>query len=239
METALEIDDVWFAYEPGRWILKGVSLSVSPGAVSIILGPSGSGKSTLLKIAAGLLSPTRGSVRMTDSTASEAVSPRAAYIPQQLGLVRTMTALENILMGALGRTSTLASLAKIFADADVTQAKRLLETLKIPQKGDEPVYNLSGGERQRVAIGRALMQRPALVLADEFVSQLDPVTRREIMQLVADIAATGVAFLIASHEVDLVTAYGSKATFLRDGEKVYECSASAVDLDLAMSLMAP
>jgi ABC-type phosphate/phosphonate transport system ATPase subunit len=81
------------------------------------------------------------------------------------------------------------------------------------------------------------MQQPHLLLADEFVSQLDPVTTREIMDIVIEIARKGVTFIITSHEVELVSQYGDKAIFVRDGQKVYECFAREVNLTSVMSLM--
>ncbi|MBI2822421.1 MAG: ATP-binding cassette domain-containing protein [Acidobacteria bacterium] len=230
---ALDIQGLWFSYIPDRWILRGVSLSLPAGSICMILGPSGSGKSTLLKTITGILRPSKGLVRVNAGGDGR----RIAYIPQTLGLVRNMTALENTLIGALGRTPTLPSLIKMFSAEDVCEAKRILAMLRIPQKADEPVYNLSGGERQRVAIARALMQRPLLVLADEFVSHLDPLTTREIMQCVAEIANRGVGFLITSHEVDLVARFGNSAVFLKRGEIVHECPASEVNLHSTLRLM--
>jgi phosphonate transport system ATP-binding protein len=232
--AAAEASDVWFAYAGDHWILRGISLSVAEGGICMVLGPSGSGKTTLLKLFAGLLQPTRGTV----SAAGGAAGRRVAYIPQQLGLVRSLTALDNTLMGALGRTPTLPSLVRRFAPDDVAEAHELLGVLGIARKADAPVRSLSGGERQRVAIARALMQRPSLVLADEFVSHLDPVTTRDIMQAVAGIAEGGVAFLIVSHEAELVPQFGHRAAFLNAGVLVHECPAAQVDLAAAMRLMA-
>lgn len=220
-------------------MLRGVSLKISEGAICMILGPSGSGKTTFLKAVKGLLRPQKGSISIFGLEVSARLNGRlrgglghrVAYIPQNLGLVRGMTVLENALTGALGRTGTFPSLVKAFSLEDVLEAKGLLDTLGIGPKTEEKVYNLSGGERQRVAIARALMQRPQLVLADEFVSQLDPVTSREMMGMVLDIVKGGVTFLITCHEMDLVSRYGDMAVFLRDGQKVYECLGREVDAD--------
>jgi phosphonate transport system ATP-binding protein len=145
--------------------------------------------------------------------------------------------MENALMGALGRIGTLASLVKAFSQSDLREAADILEQLGIRHKADEKVHSLSGGERQRVAIARALMQRPQLVLADEFVSQLDPVTTREIMTLVTKAAHAGVTFVITSHEVDVVAGYGDRAVFLRQGQKIHEGPAREVTLAATAQLM--
>jgi phosphonate transport system ATP-binding protein len=178
----------------------------------MILGPSGSGKSTLLKAFKGLLVPQSGTISLfgiavsgrSDVHAHRAQQQRVAWIPQSLGLVRNATVLDNVLSGALGRVGTVRSLAKMFPASIRQEALSILDSLGLASKADEKVFNLSGGERQRVAIGRSLMQRPRVVLADEFVSHLDPVTAREIMSIVTTIARAGVAFLITSHKVELV-----------------------------------
>ena len=93
---------------------------------------------------------------------------------------------------------------------------------------EEKVFNLSGGERQRVAIARALMQHPRLLLADEFISQLDPVTTVSIMDSMKEIVRSGVTLLMTTHELDVVARYAHRVAVLRDGEKVLDCPAAEV-----------
>lgn len=242
---AIEVRDLWVRYAGDQYALRNVSLELAAGEVCMVLGPSGSGKSTLLKAIKGLLKPQRGRVMVfgletsngLDARLRRALGCQIAYVPQNLGLVRSLTVLENTLMGALGRTDTFPSLAKAFSAEDEAEARLTLETLGIAHKQNEKVFYLSGGERQRVAIARALMQRPRLVLADEFVSQLDPVTTRDILDIVAATAQKKIAFLITSHEIELVAQYGDRALFIRDGEKVHECRASEVQLETIRRLM--
>jgi phosphonate transport system ATP-binding protein len=162
---------------------------------------------------------------------------RVAYIPQTLGLVRNMSVLQNSLIGSLGRVGTMPSLAQAFPGPLVEQATHTLETLGLRHKLNERAYNLSGGERQRVAIARALMQNPRMILADEFVSQLDTPRAFEIMEIVRSIASQGVTFMITTHELDLVTRFGDTAVFLKEGRKVHEGPAADVDLDSLTRLM--
>ncbi len=242
---AIAATGVRFSYTGAEFALKDVSLLVEPGVICMLLGPSGSGKSTFLKTVKGILKPQQGCISVLGFELSRGLNRqlrrelgcRIAYIPQHLGLVKNLTVMENALMGALGRMGVVASLLKAFSQPDVIEAARILERLGISHKAEEKVYRLSGGERQRVAIARALMQRPKLVLADEFVSQLDPVTTREIMAIVTETAKEGVTFLITSHEVELVAAYGDRAVFFRNGQKVYEGLAREVNLDAATRLM--
>ncbi|MGH2451180.1 MAG: phosphonate ABC transporter ATP-binding protein [Candidatus Limnocylindria bacterium] len=222
----LEVDEVWFSYVPGRPVVRGVGLEAAAGKLTMILGMSGSGKTTLLKVCKGLLSPQRGTVRVLGSPVLAprrgVLDPSVAYIPQQLGLVRAMSALENAAMGAMARLPRLPSIVGLLPEEEVRRARGTLARLGIGHKADAPVHGLSGGERQRVAIARALMQRPRVILADEFVSQLDPLTSVEIVRIVREIADEGVAVLMTTHELDLVRDFADRVVVLRDGEKVLD-----------------
>jgi phosphonate transport system ATP-binding protein len=220
-----------------------VSLTAAAGEITMVVGASGSGKTTLLKLCKGLLAPQRGSVRVLGEAVVAArrtrLDPRVAYIPQHLGLVRNLSVRDNVLTGALGRTAVLPSLLGRLPGAEVRRAGELLQRLGIGDKADDKAYALSGGERQRVAIARALMQRPRLVLADEFVSQLDVLTARDILALVRDVARGGVSVVIATHELALVEDYADAVVVLRGGEKVLDRRAGAETAgDLALVLRA-
>jgi len=219
---AARAEEIWFAYSQERWVLKGLSVEVPKGAFITVLGPSGAGKTTLLKLLAGLLRPQRGSVELLGHGIEKGVPrglrERVGYIPQQLGLVRSMTALENVLMGALGRRRGLLPLLGIFPKKDVEAAKEWLALLDIPDKADEKVYRLSGGERQRVAIARTLLQNPSVVFADEFVSDLDLPRAAEILMTMRKIGEQrGLTLVCNMHELPLVKEFGGTAVIVRDG----------------------
>lgn len=235
----LVAEDIWFAYDRRRALLRGVSLTVERGSMTMILGRSGSGKTTLLKILKGLLRPQRGVVRAPGSFSDGAALPgeRIAYVPQTLGLVRAASALENTLVGALSRTGTVRSLLKWFPRDAVDDARALLARLGLADKAGAPVHRLSGGERQRVAIARALMQHPALILADEFVSQLDPATSEDVLHLMRDVAGTGVSLVITTHETDVVTAFADRLVVLREGKIAYDDSAARLSGQDMMELL--
>jgi phosphonate transport system ATP-binding protein len=238
---ALEANDVWFAYRADRPVLRGISLTAECREITMVLGVSGSGKTTLLKLCKGLLPPQRGTVTVF---AERVIAGRrrrldsaVAYIPQHLGLVRNLTVLDNVLTGALGRVRQLPSLLRHVPRVELRRARDLIGRLGIGHKADDKVYALSGGERQRVAIGRALMQEPRVLLADEFVSQLDVLTTRDILAVVRDIANDGVAVLVATHEIELVDLYADSVIVLRDGEKVLDRRARAegvADIEVAL-----
>lgn len=224
---ALEASQLSYAYGSGRPVLRAVDLDARPGEVTMVLGMSGSGKTTLLKLFKGLLAPRSGSVRVLGEPVRAApargrLDPRVAYIPQQLGLVRTLTALENVLTGALARMAGPGSVLGVAPEGERRRAEELLERLGIGRKSTEKVFALSGGERQRVAIARALMQDPQVLLADEFISDLDPVTTETIMAVIREIAAAGVTVLMTTHEMDVVRSHAGHVVVLRDGSKVMD-----------------
>ena len=236
LAPALQSRDLWFSYARDRPVLRGVSFNAAPGRITMILGASGGGKTTLLKLLKGLIAPQRGQIdvlgrALVGAPGQGRLDPRVAYIPQQLGLVRSMTVLDNVLTGALGRVGTLASLIKLWPRDTVSQAHETLALLGIGHKAREKVYALSGGERQRVAIARALMQEPAVILADEFVSQLDPVTTVEIMEAMRRVAERGVALVMTTHELDVVERFADRVIVLRDGAKVLDCPAAEAGAD--------
>lgn len=192
----------------------------------MILGRSGSGKTTLLKLCKGLLRVRGGRISVLGEPVVVGVGrgrldPRVAYIPQQLGLTRTLTVLENVLTGALARVSTGSSLLG-WPDHELARAGEIIGRLGLGAKANDRVYALSGGERQRAAIGRALMQSPRVLLADEFISELDPVTTATIMAVVRESAAAGVAVVMTTHEMEIVREHADHVVVLRDGEKILD-----------------
>lgn len=220
----LTAQDLWVRYENNGCVLHGVNIAIYHGLITMILGRSGSGKTTLLKALGNLIQPSEGTVTFDDHIQRDphAISKSVAYIPQTLGLVRNQTALENTLTGALARTSTLRSIFKFFAGPVTKEAQEILTNLGIGNKADEIVYKLSGGERQRVAIARALIQHPKIILADEFVSQLDTTTTHEILTMMRQLTAQGMSFLITSHDPELVQLYADRFVIMGQGRIICE-----------------
>ncbi|MEO6044456.1 MAG: ATP-binding cassette domain-containing protein [Tepidiformaceae bacterium] len=241
---AVRLRDVWFGYRKREPVLRSISLDVGEGELLMVLGASGSGKSTLLKLVKGLLAPQRGEIMLCGSPLQarqvrDQLDPATAYIPQQLGLIRSRTVLENVLLGALSRTASWRALLGVFPRETVALARDTIGALGLAHKTNEKVRSLSGGERQRVAIARALVQKPRVLIADELVSQLDPATTAGIMELIRQVAATGVTVLMTTHELHVVTGFADELVVLRGGAKVLQSAAQGLTPAELERLMKP
>lgn len=222
--------DLRFGFSSSHQVLRGVTLQIQAGQLTMVLGASGSGKTTLLKLIKGLLRAQAGDLRVLGRP-NNGNRRDVAYIPQNLGLVRNLSVIENVLTGALTRVPQLPALFHVFPKTEVEEALAVLGRLQIGHKAYEKVHSLSGGERQRVAIARAAMQRAPIMLADEFVSQLDPVTTHEIMDVVKSRAAMrGVTIIQTTHELEIVAKYGDYVIVLRDGAVAVAGAPREIDL---------
>jgi phosphonate transport system ATP-binding protein len=221
---ALHADGVSFSYR-NHEVLTDVSLAVPVGRHTVIMGPSGAGKTTLLRILAGILVPARGRVTVLNEPI-EGRSPRelssfVGYIPQQLGLVRSLSALDNVLMGALGRLGNVRAVMGLFPSQEVGRAEAALDLMGIAHKRLESVVRLSGGERQRVAIARTLLQRPRVVIADEFASDLDLEMAWEILGRIRSAAdQQQITFVMSMHRHGLARHFGDEVLKLEHGRLV-------------------
>lgn len=221
MEYAIELSNVWYSPNREHHILKNIDLKIKRGASVAIIGPSGAGKTTLFKIITRLLKPSRGLVSIKGSK-GELEKHKVGYIPQQLGLVRSLTALENVLIGAHSRIGIINTLLRVFPEMEVELALNYLNMVCLENKAGKKVYTLSGGERQRVAIARALMQEPDIILADEFVSNLDVVTAKEIMDMMKKVKRKDTTLIIATHDIDLAREYSETTVIIKEGVKIEE-----------------
>jgi phosphonate transport system ATP-binding protein len=230
---AVEIRGVWAAYG-GDPVLRNVSLEVKSGERRAIVGPSGSGKSTLLKVLKGLVPSVRGEVRTLGIAVPSPrewnrreerrrLGARVGYIPQNLGLVTSATVLQNALLGALHRTGAVRSWLGFFTPAEVETAWDALEAVGIAHLADRRAHELSGGERQRVAIARTLVQRPELLLADEFLSELDGTTAEQVLRAL-DVAQRqlGMTVVLVEHDLRVACGFCDHVTVLCEGCKVGE-----------------
>ena len=201
-------------------VIKGLDMEVREGEMAVIVGPSGSGKSTLLHLLGGLDRPSSGKVVVENLDLSVLSEEELAgfrnttlgFIFQFHHLLPEFTALENVAMPALIRGEKLQEAQG--------RALALLQEVGLEERTDHKPNELSGGEQQRVAVARALMNDPRLVLADEPSGNLDEENSQRLHQLLADLAQKrGLTFVIATHNLDL-TKRAHRVLQLIDGKLV-------------------
>ena len=225
----IQINDVSTSYDSKNFALEKINMSIDRGTNYAIIGKSGSGKSTLLKLMNGMMVPSQGTIKIDYVTPDindkkfKKMMHTIGYIPQNLGLVKNVTVLENILIGALPRLNTIQSLFKRFPENEIQDAKRILKLVGLSGKENRKAYMLSGGEKRRVAIARALMQKPKILLADEIVSELDHVTAREIMNLIADAQKKmNLTAIMVHHDMQLALEFANRVAVIKEGRKILE-----------------
>jgi putative ABC transport system ATP-binding protein len=198
--------------------LAGVDLTVRAGESVAVMGPSGSGKSTLLNLVAGLDRPTEGEVavagtvlnRLSETALARFRRERVGIIFQFFHLLDDLTARDNVLLPA--------QLAGVSRRAAAARADELLDVLGLGGRAHAHPARLSGGERQRVAVARALMNRPALLLADEPTGAVDARAGAQIMELLRDLNRDGQTILLVTHDPALAHRCATRLVEVRDGK---------------------
>ncbi|MFJ5210759.1 ABC transporter ATP-binding protein [Streptomyces nigra] len=216
----IDIRDVSRTYGEGPPALAGVSLSVRAGEALAVLGPSGSGKSTLLNLIAGLDRPSGGSVtvdglrvdRLGEAASARYRRTRTGMVFQFFNLLDDLTVTDNVLLPA-----QLAGVPRAEARR---RAAELLAHLGVERHADAHPGRLSGGERQRVAVARALMNRPPLLLADEPTGALDTASGDDVRELLAALNADGQTIVLVTHDLGLAASCATRTIELVDGRIV-------------------
>ena len=196
--------------------LDGLDLDIRANEYVALMGPSGSGKSTLMNMLGCLDSPTSGSYilngqdvsRLADDALADIRNREIGFVFQTFNLLPRYTALENVALpmvyAGMGKAERLA------------RAQEVLNQVGLADRMDHRPNELSGGQRQRVAVGRALVMRPSIILADEPTGNLDTATSQEVMELFGDIQKAGNTVILVTHEED-IAAYAHRTVRLRDG----------------------
>ncbi len=232
----LEIKNLTKIYDNTVLALDDVSFNVPQGQFLAVVGLSGSGKSTLLRCINRLIEPTEGQIIMdgVDVTAAlpedlRRIRRRIGMIFQHFNLVQRSQVMTNVLSGRLGYTNPLWSLVNRFSKSDVEMALKQLERVGLEEKAYVRADELSGGQQQRVGIARALMQEPAIMLADEPVASLDPVLAHSIMQYLEQLKEENITVICSLHFLDLVQRYADRAVALKDGKVVFDGRPDEID----------
>jgi len=233
----LKIKDLVKDYPTGLRALRGVSLSVDEPQVVAIIGPSGAGKSTLIRCVNRLVEPTSGSIMLDDTNITtlgrrelRRARRRMGMIFQEYNLVERLTVMENLLSGRLGYVSFWRTFRRHYPPDDIRAAYELLDRVGLQGYENTRADALSGGQRQRVGIGRALMQRPDLLLVDEPTASLDPKTSRQIMRIIVELAhERNTPTLLNIHDVPLAQAHADRIVGLAAGEIVFDGKPDALN----------
>ena len=218
MSDFVRLDSVTKVYQGGiTGALSDVSLSVDEGEFAVIMGPSGSGKSTLLNLVAGLDRPTSGRVAVggvdVDKLGEAALArfrrDRIGLVFQFFYLLPNLTAMENVLLPAQLKGNNAAA-----------RARELFDRLGIEEVADRFPARLSGGQQQRAAIARALINEPALLLADEPTGALDTRSGEQVMELFSQLHRSGQTIIFVTHDARLAKAYATRMITVTDGNIV-------------------
>jgi putative ABC transport system ATP-binding protein len=216
----IQTEELWKTYEMGTeqlHALRGVSMQIRKGEYVAIMGPSGSGKSTLMNLIGCLDSPTKGSYWLAGRLVSQLNDDDLAYIRnkeigfvfQTFNLLARATALHNVELPMIYNGTPAAE--------RIERAKKALAQVDLADRMMHKPNELSGGQRQRVAVARALVNNPAILLADEPTGNLDSATGEEIMALFARLHSGGNTIILVTHEQD-IAAHANRIIRVRDGK---------------------
>ncbi len=234
-----------------RKALDGVSLDVSKGEMIALIGPSGSGKSTLLRSISGLqtIDAGKGVVEafgvsvQADGKVSNRVREariRIGFIFQQFNLVGRLTLFSNVALGSLGRIPFLRGLFGLWPRETQQATMAALARVGVAEYAAQRANTLSGGQQQRGAIARALVQKAKIILADEPVASLDPVSARKVMEILRDLNRTdGLTVVVTLHQVDYALRYCDRVVALKAGKMVYDGPPSGLETKQLIDIYGP
>lgn len=198
-------------------VLKGIDEHIRPGEVVVVIGPSGSGKSTFLRCLNQLETATEGEIYVDDELITDPkcdvnkVRQKMGMVFQQFNLFPHLTILENITLAPV-------MLKKMTKDQAKEKAMELLRRVGLEEKAEAYPVQLSGGQKQRVAIARALAMNPEIMLFDEPTSALDPEMVGEVLELMKELAQSGMTMVVVTHEMGFAREVATRVLFIDDGK---------------------
>jgi phosphonate transport system ATP-binding protein len=234
-----------------RRALDNVSFEVAAGEMIALIGPSGSGKSTLLRAVTGLAAldvgdgeivvfgrRTQARGKVTDE--ARRVRAGVGFISQQFNLVGRLSLYTNVALGSLGRIGFWRGLLGLWPNETKTLVMQALGRVGVADAAGQRANTLSGGQQQRGAIARALVQRARIVLADEPVASLDPVSARRVMEILRDLNRDdGLTVLVTLHQVDYALRYCDRVVALRAGKIAYDGPTPGLTRDRLIDIYGP
>lgn len=196
-----------------KLILDNINLTINKGEVVSIIGPSGSGKSTLIRTMNHLAKPSQGTVKFKEEVLTDKnidkIRQNVGMVFQQFELFPHLSVLENIILAPV-------TLKKKTREEAVNDAKSLLERVGLLDKIDSYPSSLSGGQKQRIAIVRALIMNPEVMLFDEPTSALDPEMVKEVLDVIKELAKSGMTICIVTHQLEFAKKISSRVLFVAD-----------------------
>lgn len=221
IEPIIRLNDVSIGYNEEEPLVQIPNLEIFPGEIVAIAGPSGVGKSTLLKTIAGLIRPISGSIEVCGkSFPNRPNRGELGYVPQSLGLVRHASVLHNVMLGANAGHNTPIPFIGICLPSLVAKKKAVqaINSMGLEEKISEPIRRLSGGQQRRVATARTLAQCPELILADEFLSELDEKTVDMVLKEVTTyVKSSNSALLVVEHDISRAKMMADRLLVIDDG----------------------
>lgn len=241
---AVQLDHVTKDFGGGVLGLDDVNVGFETGGITVLLGLSGSGKSTLLRHINGLHAPTDGSVRVLGQDVGtlgkksmRALRRDIGVIFQSFNLVGPMSVLENVCTGQLGSLKGPRLSLMMYPKSVRREGLEKLDRVGLAERAYQRADTLSGGQQQRVAIARALMQHPKVLLADEPVASLDPVSSLDVINLLRQISQEDNLTVISSlHQVQLAIEFADRIVGLRDGSMVLDQSTDGLSAEEASKI---
>ncbi|MNN26918.1 Phosphate-import ATP-binding protein PhnC [compost metagenome] len=226
----IEVRNVSKTYTNGTKGLNNINLTIDKGEFVAIVGLSGAGKSTLLRSINRLHDITEGDILINGQSITQAKGKGLRMIRRDIGmifqsfnLVKRSSVLRNVLSGRVGYHSTLRTIFGKFPNQDIELAFQALERVNIVEKAYARADELSGGQQQRVAIARVLAQEAKIILADEPVASLDPLTTKQVMDDLKRInMELDITTIVNLHFIDLAREYATRIIGLRAGEVVFD-----------------
>lgn len=223
-------DNVSKIYKNGVVGLRDINLTIEAGEFVSIIGLSGAGKSTFLRSINRLIDITKGDIRINDISVTRAgkkqlrsIRCHIGMISQSFNLVKNSTVQRNVLSGRLGYYSTLKSILGLFSREDYENTKEALKKVGLLEKLHSRSDELSGGQQQRVSIARTLFQQADIILADEPVASLDPVTTLKIMTDLKDINQSMKKTVVVNlHSVELAKEFSTRIIAFKEGSVVFD-----------------
>ncbi|KNC92075.1 phosphonate ABC transporter ATP-binding protein [Trabulsiella odontotermitis] len=247
-KKVLSVKNLYKSYNHHSPVLNDINFDLHAGEMVGVIGRSGAGKSTLLHVLNGTHAATSGEildypevgtprdVSVLSGRELNRWRSKCGMIFQDFCLVPRLDVLTNVLLGRLSQTSTLKSLFKVFSEEDRAKAIELLDWLNMLPHALQRAENLSGGQMQRVAICRALIQNPSILLADEPVASLDPKNTQRIMRVLNDVSEQGISVIVNLHSLDLVKEYCTRAIGIAKGEIIFDGDPSLLTDDILHTL---